>query len=60
MVKWRCVVCVWSVMDDDGVCGWLSRQGGQRGCGTLAVCEQQQQGREEGLKVGWEVLASTQ
>ena len=46
-------------MTDGEVCGWLARQGGQRGCGTLAVCEQQQE-REEGLKVGCEVLVSTQ
>ena len=42
------------------VCGWLARQGGQRGVqDTGSVCEQQQE-REEGLKVGCEVLVSTQ
>ena len=43
------------------VCGWLARQGGQRGVrdtGSVCVCEQQE--REEGLKVEREVLVSTQ
>ena len=59
-MKRRCVVCVRSVIDDDNVRVWLARQGGQRGAGHWqCVCEQQEE-REEGLKVGCEVLVSTQ
>ena len=52
-------MCVRSVIDDDGV--WMVGKAGRaKGVQDIGSVSEQQQEREEGLKVGCEVLVSTQ